>query len=200
MMERLEAHNTLVVQQKKEWGEIVTGFETKNKYVVKSEDGRELYFAAEVGGSVLLRMFLKALRAFTMHIMDAGGGQVLRFERPFRFFFFKLDVYDASGKLLGSVQRRFSLLRRIYDVLDEAGQDIFQLFGPLLHPWTFYVRKDGADVGKITKRWSGLLKEAFTDADNFSVSFPMEAPVTHKAVLLGAVFLIDFAHFENKGK
>ena len=97
------------------------------------------------------------------------------------------------------IERRFSVLRRIYSVLDGSGKEAFQLFGPILHPWTFEIRKDGAEYGKITKQWSGLLKEGFTDADNFGVMFPAEWDVKLKALFLGAVFLIDFAHFENKG-
>jgi len=49
-----------------------------------------------------------------------------------------------------------------------------------------------------TKKWSGLLKEGFTDADNFGVMFPKEWESKLKALFLGAVFLIDFVHFENK--
>ena len=41
--------------------------------------------------------------------------------------------------------------------------------------------------------------EGFTDADNFGVMFPAEWDVRLKALFLGAVFLIDFVHFENKG-
>ena len=58
---------------------------------------------------------------------------------------------------------------------------------------------DGStEVGKISKQWSGLLKEAFTDADNFGISFPMDLDVRMKAVLIGALFLIDFMFFEKK--
>ncbi|KAK8782089.1 hypothetical protein V5799_016567, partial [Amblyomma americanum] len=60
--------------------------------------------------------------------------------------------------------------------------------------------KDGAvEVGRISKQWSGLLKEAFTDTDNFGVSFPMDLDVKMKAVLLGALFLIDYMFFEKSG-
>ena len=43
-------------------------------------------------------------------------------------------------------------------------------------------------------------KESFTDADNFGITFPKGIDLSQKAVLLGAVFLIDFVHFENSGK
>jgi hypothetical protein len=36
--------------------------------------------------------------------------------------------------------------------------------------------------------------------DNFGITFPNGIDLSQKAVLLGAVFLIDFIHFENSGK
>ena len=197
-MERLSAVDGLVVGQKKEWGEILTGFETKNRYLVMDTSGNELYAAAEVGGSWLGRQFLKSLRPFTVSIQAFDGQVVLKAVRSFRFYFHKLDVFDARGELLGTILKRFSFLRRIYSVLDAAGREVFQLFGPILHPWTFEIRQDDTLLGKITKKWSGLLKEGFTDADNFGVTFPAEWDVRTKALFLGVVFLVDFVHFEDR--
>ncbi len=198
-MEALSTVHGLVVSQKKEWGEIVTGFETKNKYVILDTYGNELYIAAEEGGSTLLRWLLKALRPFQITVRTSDNQLVLRVVRPFRFFFHELDIFDSRGQLLGTLQRRFALLRRIYSVLDSSGRELFQLFGPILHPWTFEIKNGDNEYGKITKKWSGLLKEGFTDADNFGVSFPAEWDKNVKALFLGAVFLIDFVHFENTG-
>ena len=110
-----------------------------------------------------------------------------------------MEIFDAKGELLGTIQKRFGLVRRIYSIIDAAGQEVFQLFGPFLHPWTFNVKVDGREIGKITKKWSGLMKEAFSDADNVAITFPADLDVRAKALLLGAVFLIDFVHFENSG-
>ena len=196
-MNALDSANTLVVSQKKEWGEILSGFETKNRYVVLSEMGNELYYAAEKS-SFLLRMFLKALRPFEIIVARADGSTVLNLQRPFRFYFHKLDVRDAQGKLLGTIEREFSLLRRLYRITNSMGMEICRLYGPLLHPWTFEIRENDRQVGKITKKWSGLAKEFFTDADNFAIEMPPGKDVETKSVLLGAVFLIDFVHFESK--
>jgi hypothetical protein len=97
-------------------------------------------------------------------------------------------------------------------IRDALGVARFSLHGPMLRPWTFWIRppdpadrESGADPvawhgdGKIAKKWSGLLKESFTDADQFGVEFPEGLDVPSKALLLGAVFLVDFVHFENKG-
>ena len=196
-MNALDSASTLIVSQKKEWGEILSGFETKNRYVVLSEMGNELYYAAEKS-SVLLRLFLKALRPFEIIVARADGSTVLNLERPFRFYFHKLDVRDAQGKLLGTIEREFSVLRRLYRISNSMGMEICRLYGPLLHPWTFEIRENDRQVGKITKKWSGLAKEVFTDADNFAIEMPPGKDVETKSVLLGAVFLIDFVHFESK--
>jgi len=198
-VERLSSISGLVVSQQKEWGEILTGFETKNRYAISDVSGSRLYLAAEEAGSTLLRWFLKALRPFTIAVLTENGQVILRVIRPFRFYFHRADVVDSQGQTIGVIERRFSVLRRIYSVLDSSGEEVFQLFGPILHPWTFQIKNDGIEYGKISKKWSGLLKEGFTDADNFGVMFPAEWDVKLKALFLGAVFLIDFVHFENKG-
>jgi len=198
-MERLALLNQLSVQQKKEWGEILTGFEMKNAYTVTDASGREVLLAAEEGGSTLARLFLKGLRPFDMLIAAPEGAPILHLHRPFRFYFHEIGVNDAGGNALGSIQKRFAWVRRRYDVLDARGSLIYTLFGPILKPWTFFIKRGDAEVGKIAKKWSGLGKEAFTKADNFGIKFPSTADPRQKAVLLGAVFLIDFVHFESKG-
>lgn len=45
-------------------------------------------------------------------------------------------------------------------------------------------------MGKISKQWSGLAREMFTDADFFGITFPMDLDVRMKAVMMGACFLI----------
>ncbi len=196
-MDSLNNTSSLMIHQKKEWGEILTGFETKNRYAISTQDGRELYFAAEVKGNMLIRMWLKAWRPFEMNIYDNAKQVVLKLKSPFRFYFREISIYDAQDRLLGKVVREFSILRRNYKIYDNSGREIFSLFGPILHPWTFNIIQDNREIGKITKKFSGLLTEMATDADNFGVVYPKELETQKKAILLGAVFLIDFAHFEN---
>ena len=198
-MRGLEAVGGLAVSQQKEWGEILSGFEGRNKYVVSDERGHPLFFAGEEKGSVFARLFLKAYRPFVLSVLDRGGEALLRIERPFRFYFHSADIYDGAGQLVGRLARHFSIPRRLYSVLSPDGTKLFDLVGPLLHPWTFKILQNGRELGMIQKKWTGLLKEGFTDADNFGVTFPRDWPVESKTLALGAVFLIDFVHFENKG-
>mgnify|MGYP001178416939 CR=1 FL=1 len=196
-MEKLQSLKGLYVRQKKEWTEILTNLEGKNKYVVSTPDGHEIYYAAEDKGSLLLRWFLKAFRPFNLSVITKENEVVIRVVRPFKFYFHQLNILNNEGESLGVLKRQFSILRRRYTLTDKSGKEIFHLLGPLLKPWTFVIVKDHIEVGTISKKWSGLMKEGFTDADNFKIVFPEEWNIESKALLLGAVFLIDFVHFEK---
>ena len=64
-------------------------------------------------------------------------------------------------------------------------------FSPSTSAWLQVTSADeSTHVGMISKQWSGLAKEIFTDADNFGVTFPLDMDVKTKATMLGAVFLI----------
>ncbi len=195
-MEKLKTVDSVIVQQKKELGEILTGFETKNKYAVMDTSNQQLCWAAEES-SVLARLLLKTLRPFTMHILSMEGRSVMTTENPFRFYFHEMSVFNPAGKLLGKIRREFSLFTKKFKVEDAQGVPLYDICAPALHPWTFTISQNGAEAGEILKKWSGLGKEAFTDADNFSVRFPQGSNEEQKATLLGALFLIDMVYFEQ---
>jgi uncharacterized protein YxjI len=197
----LQRHSTLRVRQKKEWAEIITGFEGGNRYQVVGDDGQPVFYAGEVEGSlsrILLRLFLKASRPFTMELKTPEGATVLRLRRPWRFWFSHLDVEDGEGRLLGSVQQRFSFFQRLYDVLGPSGEVLATLRGPFFRPWTFNIELNGQEVGRIQKRWSGLGREMFSDADSFGVTFEQVRDARLRSLVVAATFLIDFVHFENR--
>ena len=96
-----------------------------------------------------------------------------------------------------------------YDVKDETGKAVYFIKGPCCTfsccfgdvEFDIYPAGDhGTEVGKISKKWSGLAKEAFTDADNFGISFPAGADAKMKATMLGACMLIDYMFFEETGE
>ena len=123
-MEKIESVDTLVIRQRKEWSEILTGFEARNRYEIMDPSGQMLYMAAELEGSFWTRIFLKAIRPFTMYIMEPGGGRALVLDRPFRFYFHRLEILGPNMKPLGTIPRRFSILRRKYSVLDDLGMSL----------------------------------------------------------------------------
>lgn len=195
----------LTVRQRKNWMEIITSFDARNKYVVYDEQGNPVFNVEEQGSgfvSLMKRLFLRNMRPFTSHVEDLSGqGQLLTLKKPFRFIFHRLEVHDAAGNLVGAIQRRWTWFRRKYIIEGPDGQEVATLFGPFFRPWTFKIQLPGneREVGLIQKKWSGLLKEAFSDADNFWVDFGAVNDERLRAVLFAATVLIDIVHFENRG-
>jgi len=199
---RLADAERLFVKQQIERLEMWTGIETANQYAVKDGMGRVVFDAAEESGSagqLLGRLFLKSARPFTMHVSTTEGQSAYVMKRPFRFWFYEISVCDAHDRLLGTVTKQLSVVNRRYLLQPADGGETYEIFGPLFRPWTFKLNKNGVECGMISKKWSGLGKEMFTDSDHFGVEFPPQASVDLKALFLGAVFLIDFAHFEDNG-
>lgn len=199
-MERLADLDSLSIQQKAFMGEVFTRFEVENEYLVMDSRGENLYYAQELAGDFFMKMWLRSFRPFKMSIVDTSGQTVLTLDRPFRFYYHEINIYDANGSMLGRIKKEFSMFERIYYIYNASGKQILGLYGPIFRPWTFLIKFRGTEVGKIVKKWSGITKETFTTADNFGIQFPRNMNLEHKAILLGAVFLIDFVHFEQKSK
>ena len=123
-------------------------------------------------------------------------------DRPLRLYFRRIAPSDGNGVRLGSVERRFHLLRDNYAVMDRHGRTLIRIVGPLfLLPFidpVFRFVKKGTEVGGVTKRWKGLLSEYFGDGDGFDTDIDPSLSVTERVLLFGAVFLIDFGSVEDK--
>lgn len=191
----------LSVRQRKRWLEILLSFEAKNAYDVFDERQMPVLRVEEQGQGVLSflkRIFFGPARWFDAHVLDPGTREVLlRLHRPFRFMFHEIAVHDNEGRLLGTVKRRWSWVRRIYTVYGPDGSEVGNLFGPILRPWTFEIRLGTRPVGMIQKKWSGFGKELFTDADNFRVELGDIPEAELRVLAFAATVLIDVVHFER---
>ncbi len=191
---------SLIVKQHKEMLEVFTGFESANRYSISDPSGQRVMFAAETGqgaGAFITRSFLKAKRPFTMQLVDGVGTPVFTLRRPWTWFFSELHVHDASGKELGWIDQRWAFFARRFTVYGPGGEELAELHGPFFRPWTFRIVKGSTEVGAIKKQWSGLLKEAFTDADTFGLELGPGMDMQLRTIALAATFLIDFLYFEN---
>jgi uncharacterized protein YxjI len=203
LAEALDRAPRVVVRQARDWSELLA-WEAPNRYALLTPEGALCGWALELagGGSALLaRWFLKANRPFEMGVYPAGDTRTaaLRLRRPFTWFLSRLEVSDETGRPLGVVRQRFTILRRRLDLEAPDGRLLARLTGPLLHPWTFVLtERDGdRELGRIEKRWSGTVSEVFTDADTFLVTFG-RADATVRRLLLAAAVLVDFRWFEDR--
>lgn len=199
--DRFSRAERLTVRQRKNWLEILLSFETKNQYEVFDAQQQAVLRVQEVGeGAVELikRLILGPLRPFQAEVTDLmAGAPLLRLVRPWRWIFHRLEVKATDGTAIGAIEREWSWVRRLYRIEDASGREVARLFGPMLKPWTFEIQVDGRTVGAIRKKWSGLGKELFSDADNFGVDFPELADPTLRALAFSATVLVDIVHFER---
>ena len=80
-LEYLTQLDQIIVKQKKEILEILTDFETKNKYKIYNSMGQEIFYAKEQS-DCCTRMFCGPLRGFSMKIEDNFKNEVIHLERP----------------------------------------------------------------------------------------------------------------------
>ncbi|RXN35341.1 phospholipid scramblase 1-like protein [Labeo rohita] len=71
-LEYLTQVDQLLVHQKVELMEVLTGWETNNQYVVKNSLGQQVFFAAEES-DFCTRMVCGSVRSFLLHIQDNMG-------------------------------------------------------------------------------------------------------------------------------
>ncbi|XP_077971107.1 phospholipid scramblase 2-like [Styela clava] len=208
-LEYLTQVDQILVHQQVELLEAFTGFETANKYEIKNSLGQKVYFAAEQS-DCCTRQCCGPCRNFEMKILDNHQQEVMHLERPLRCAscwtpccLQQMTITSPPGTVIGSIEQTWDIFLPKFDVKNEQGETVLKIEGPCFTcnfcgDVEFKVlTKEGSEIGKISKQWSGLVKEYFTDADNFGVQFPMDLDVKMKACLLGAVFLIDFMFFEQ---
>ncbi|NVJ22224.1 MULTISPECIES: phospholipid scramblase-related protein [Myxococcus] len=189
------------MRQFREALEILIGWEGKNRYEVCDAEGRDTVYVGETGegfASQLLRNFWPFYRA-RLECMTVGGTLALAVELPWHLFFARAEVSAWDGRLMGTIVQRFRFFTRRFDILSPAGVVMATVHGPFFKPWTFRILQRGEEVAVIRKRWSGLLQETFSDADNFSLDFqPACSDGRLRQMVLAAALLVDLTYFDNR--
>ena len=195
----LSKHQELIVKQEMEHLEAFTGLETQNRYSVSTPDGNPLLYAYEESG-FFSRIFLKKNRPLSIHVIDNNKDRILTASRSFFLFFSPLDIQDETGHKIGSLRRRFSILNRRFEFEDSTGKIIAEMRGPRLRPNTFMIyNKKEEEIGRVTKQWSGIGREVFSDADTFNVQIDSNKTNRDFAMLiLASSIAVDLDFFEGE--
>lgn len=209
-LEYLVSVDQLLVHQQLQIFEIFLPYEQQNKYVVKNTMGQFIFLAVEES-DLASRCCCGSGRPFEMSVLDYRNVEVMRFFRPLRCDLCcfccclqEMQVQAPPGTIVGSIRQRWSVLFPKFSVLDSSGREVLRVGGPFITSaccndvvFDIFSPDGRTKLGAISKNWTGALREAITDIDNFTVFFPMDMDVKIKAVLLGLVFLIDFVYFET---
>jgi hypothetical protein len=201
LLESLQTEKQLVIRQRRELIELF-GFETRNKYEICNSEGHVIGFCAEQQKGILgtlLRQFLGHWRSFEIHFFDPDRKLRFRALHPFRFFFQRLEISSVEGRRLGALQQRFAILRKKFDVLDEHGRVVMRMRSGFFQFWTFPFFRQNSQVAVVRKKWSGILREAFTDTDHFQIEFEKpDLTEVEKILILASGLFVDLQYFERK--
>ena len=149
------------------------------------------------------RHMLGSRRPLEVEVQHPTGKAMLCLHRPVYWFFSEMAVQDPVGPPVGFVRRRFAFLWKRYDLCDANGKVFDMISSPPWRIWKFPIRDpaSGEEVGAISKKWSGLLKEMFTDADSFGVNYGLKPwTAAQRAIIFAAALSIDLEFFENNDR
>ena len=126
----------LYIRQEFEKYELITGFETENRYGLFTEEGTKILIAKENSG-LLRRINFGKYRSMEISVENREGDEVLRFERDVPMFsclfpccfLQNLEVFSGRN-FLGSVEKIPNCRNFNFKIRDENGVAIMKIKGP----------------------------------------------------------------------
>lgn len=192
-MSDLLTANLLVVNQKAKL------IEMTNQYAIRDQDGNELGRIEQEGQSKLKKA-VRLVGSFdqfmthTLGVYDAGGNRVLQLTRPRKVFKSRLEVEDSGGRKVGEIVQKNVFGKINFDFVDTTGRTLGQIKAENWRAWNFsLVDESGREIGRITKKFAGPLKGAFTTADNYVVEIDPEVTGELRLFALAAAAGVDTA-------
>jgi len=172
--------------------------EINNEYAIFDRDGQQLGSVRQVGQSKLKKVAraLTSVDQFMTHhlqVVDSGNNVVLKLTRPAKFVKSKVVVEDGVGSAVGEIVQK-NALGKIKFGLMVQGQEIGSINAENWRAWNFNIQDaSGTEIARITKTFEGLLKTAFTTADNYVVQVhnPLADPL--RQLVVAAALSVDTA-------
>ncbi|KAJ3116227.1 hypothetical protein HK098_006666 [Nowakowskiella sp. JEL0407] len=188
---------------------VFLGYEQANKYRIINQHGSDVGFIAEEDSKIsnaLLRQLLRNRRSFQFTVLDAEGNEVVRLERPVKYFFnSRMEVVGKDGEVVGEVHQVWHLWRRKYDLFIKNKQ--FARIDNGFLAWEFQiVDANNTELASVNRNFVGFARELFTDSgqyairmDSLTTSPPSRRQLSldERAVVLGCAVNIDIDYFSR---
>jgi uncharacterized protein YxjI len=172
--------------------------EVNNEYAIFDREGRQIGSVRQVGQSTLKKIarVVSSLDQFFTHhlqVVDAANNVVLTLTRPAKFVKSKVLVADSSGNEIGQVVQN-NVFGKINFGLIAGGVEVGSINAENWRAWNFNIKDaQGAEVARVTKTFEGVLKTAFTTADNYVVQVNRELADPLRQMVVAAALSIDTA-------
>ena len=189
-------HNVLLIDEK------VNAFKFENEYKVFDESNNQIGSINQklTGGQKILRLLLnKAMLPFTLDIVDTTGMTLAKIQRGWTFFMSKISIVDDKGNTVGFIKQKFKLFKPTFEIQSEKNEPIGKITGDW-KAWDFKIFDDKEiQIGTVSKKWAGLLKEAFTTADKYIVTIESNyLSKENRIAILASAITIDMVLKEAK--
>jgi uncharacterized protein YxjI len=172
-----------------------------NTYKVYDKSGSQIGVIEESmpAGLKLLSLILsKAFMPFTLGIADMEGNVLVKIKRGWTFFMSKISIFDGGGSEIARIKQRFKMFKPTFNITDLNDTTLAIISGDW-KAWNFTIAEEGdKQIGTITKKWNGILKEAFTTADKYVVSIHPETEGIKRIATLATAITIDMVLKESK--
>jgi uncharacterized protein YxjI len=192
-MTELLRNNKLIVSQKAKLVELT------NQYVIRDGDGEELGYVQEEGQSRVRKVvrFVTNVDQFLTHrlsIYDMSGQKVLSLTRPAKVFKSRLLVEEGSGRAVGQIVQKNVFGKIRFDLLSKDGEALGEIRAENWRAWDFsIVDSNGEEVARIDKKFVGVLKAVFTNADNYIVDLQPSLSGDLRLLTIAAATAVDTA-------
>jgi uncharacterized protein YxjI len=198
-MSELLERDVLVINQKAKLIELT------NEYRILGEDGAQVGVIREEGQSTAKKVlrFVSNLDQFMTHtlaVYDAAGAKVLEMVRPRKIMKSTVQITDGAGREAGRIVQQNVMGKKRFGLEDGNGQPLGSINAENWRAWDFSISDpSGAEVGRITKKWAGLLKEGFTTADNYVLQVTGSVSPELRLVMVAAAAGVDLALKQDSG-
>lgn len=156
-------------------------FKAANNYDIVAPDTKQLVMKCrEENMSRLTRVLrftdFKRTTPFTIMVRAIDGAQLLRVARGIPVLASVVRVYDETDTLIGSFRQKPFSVSGAFDVRDAEGQTVCRLKGGMAG-WNFsFLTADEIELARVTRKWAGLEKELFTNANDYILKIDDAVP------------------------
>lgn len=177
--------------------EHVAMFKASNNYDILNPDTEQIILnCREEKPGFFTRILrftnFKTSTPFHIEIKTLKGEKVLTIKKGVSFFLSTVNVFDENEKLIGKFKQKLFSLKGRFDVFDAMDNHMCSLKSELIS-WDYQFIKNDVELALISKKWSGLKKELFTNADNYMLKINEQVPNNDsiRMLIMAAVMCID---------
>lgn len=137
-------------------------------------------------------LLTRQLVPFYFEILNNNNKTEASISRGWSFFLQKITIKDKQNNVIGIIRQQSSIDKPNLKIFNSEGSLLAEITGDFTG-WDCEI-KDASNVtiGSITKKWSGALKELFTNADKYNVYIlPEYSDKTDKIAILSAAIAVD---------